>query len=167
MSSKKQGFLSWSGTLSHEIATYIKDEILDSLFGDSIEPFISSEIGVGNLSTEEIFTRLTKNENRFQMSDLSSDEKTASIGKAANADWVVRGKVQKLGTRIVVTASLLDVNTLEIVGGAPMYLNDIEEAAVKMNDFIATITSRITGGGRVYRGGMRNEILLLGITFIA
>jgi TolB-like protein len=83
-------------------------------------------------------------ENRFQMSDLSSDEKTANIGKAANADWVVRGQVQKLGAVIVVTASLLDVNTLEIMGGAPMYLNAIEEAAVKMTTFITTITQRIT-----------------------
>ncbi|MDR1256604.1 MAG: PPC domain-containing protein [Spirochaetaceae bacterium] len=90
------------------------------------------------------------NENKFQISDLSSDEKTASIGKAANADWVVRGQVQKLGTVIVVTASLLDVNTLEIKGGAPMYLNAIEEAATKMDSFITTITQRITGntGGR-------------------
>jgi TolB-like protein len=85
-------------------------------------------------------------ENRFQMSDLSSDEKTASLGRAANADWVVRGQVQKLGAIIVVTASLLDVNTLEIMAGAPMYLNAIEEAAVKMTDFITTITGRITGG---------------------
>jgi formylglycine-generating enzyme required for sulfatase activity len=86
------------------------------------------------------------NENKFQMSDLSSDEKTASLGKAANADWVVRGQVQKLGNLIVVTASLLDVNTLEIMGGAPMYLNTIEEAAVKMDGFITTITQRISAG---------------------
>jgi TolB-like protein len=97
------------------------------------------------------------NENRFQMSDLSSDEKTASIGKAANADWVVRGQVQKLGAVIVVTASLLDVNTLEIMGGAPMYLNTIEEAATKMNTFITTITQRITdrGGGGTAQGDQR------------
>ncbi|MDR1149751.1 MAG: DUF1566 domain-containing protein [Spirochaetaceae bacterium] len=94
----------------------------------------------GNIAT-------VMSENRFQMSDLSSDEKTASIGKAANADWVVRGQVQKLGEVIVVTATLLDVNTLEIMGGAPMYLNTIEEAATKMNTFITTITQRITGGG--------------------
>jgi TolB-like protein len=96
-------------------------------------------------------------ENRFQMSDLSSDEKTATIGKAANADWVVRGQVQKLGAVIVVTASLLDVNTLEIMGGAPMYLNAIEEAATKMNGFITTITQRITdrGGGGTARGNQR------------
>jgi hypothetical protein len=81
------------------------------------------------------------------MSDLSSDDKTAAIGKAANADWVVRGQVQKLGAVIVVTASLLDVNTLEIMGGAPMYLNAIEEAATKMTTFITTITQRITAGG--------------------
>jgi TolB-like protein len=95
-------------------------------------------------------------ENKFQMSDLSSDEKTASIGKAANADWVVRGQVQKLGAVIVVTASLLDVNTLEIMGGAPMYLNAIEEATAKMNDFITTIAQRITGGSeRAAQGGQR------------
>jgi hypothetical protein len=99
------------------------------------------------------------NENRFQMSDLSSDEKTASIGKAANADWVVRGQVQNLGARIVVTVSLLDVNSLEIMGGAPMYLNTIEEAATKMNDFITTITQRITGGGgaRPAQGNQRPD----------
>jgi hypothetical protein len=62
MSNKKQGFLSWSGTLSHEIASYIKKEILDPLFGDCIEPFISSEIGAGNLFAPEIFTRLTKSD---------------------------------------------------------------------------------------------------------
>jgi TolB-like protein len=97
------------------------------------------------------------NENRFQMSDLSSDEKTASLGKAANADWVVRGQVQKLGAFIVVTASLLDVNTLEIMGGAPMYLNTIEEAAAKMNEFITTITQRISGGSgaRTAQGNQR------------
>jgi TolB-like protein len=86
------------------------------------------------------------NEHRFQMSDLSSDEKTASLGKAVNAEWIVRGQVQKLGTLIVVTASLLDVNTLEIMAGAPMYLNAIEEAAVKMDGFISAITERIAGG---------------------
>ncbi|MDR1099967.1 MAG: hypothetical protein LBL28_05735 [Treponema sp.] len=62
MSSKKQGFLSWSGTLSHEIALSIKDEILDTLFGDYIEMFISSEIGVGSPFASEIFTRLTESD---------------------------------------------------------------------------------------------------------
>jgi TolB-like protein len=108
-----------------------------------------------------VFTRgnilSVMNENYFQMSDLSSDEKTASIGKAANADWVVRGEVRNLGARIVVTATLLDVNTLEIMGGAPMYMNTIEEAANKMEGFITTITQRITGGGsgQAAQGGQR------------
>jgi formylglycine-generating enzyme required for sulfatase activity len=61
----------------------------------------------------------------------------------------VRGQVQKLGNLIVVTASLLDVITLEVIAGAPMYLNTIEEAAVKMGDFINTITQRIGGSGRI------------------
>jgi TolB-like protein len=104
------------------------------------------------------------NEHKFQMSDLSSDEKTASIGKAASADWVVRGQVQKLGAVIVVTASLLDVNTLEIMAGAPMYLNAIEEAATKMDGFITTITQRIgSGSGRTAAPGPRTGGNVTGI----
>jgi hypothetical protein len=62
MSRKKHGFLSWSGTLSGEIASYIKTDILDPLFEDFIEPFISSEIGVGNLFAPEILERLKKSD---------------------------------------------------------------------------------------------------------
>jgi hypothetical protein len=58
MSNKKQGFLSWSGALSGEIVSYIKRDILDPVFGDRIEPFISSEIGAGSLFAPEIFGRL-------------------------------------------------------------------------------------------------------------
>ncbi|MDR1932432.1 MAG: formylglycine-generating enzyme family protein, partial [Spirochaetales bacterium] len=114
---------------------------------DTIAEIFGLELQAKNVV--RVYTRgnieAVMSENKFQMSDLSSDEKTASIGKAANADWVVRGQVQKLGALIVVTASLLDVNTLEIMGGAPMYLTVIEEAADKMEGFITTIVQRITG----------------------
>jgi TolB-like protein len=88
-------------------------------------------------------------EHKFQMGDLSDDKKTAELGKGMNADWIVRGQVQKLGTRIVVTASLLDVNSLEIMGGAPMYLTSIEDAENKMDSFIDEIAKTIGGGAKI------------------
>jgi len=92
-------------------------------------------------------------EHRFQLGDLSDEKKTAQLGKALNANWVTRGQVQKLGSLIVITATLMDVNTMEIVGGAPMYLNKIEEAPEKMPAYMETIKQRINMGGSVYKVG--------------
>jgi hypothetical protein len=54
----KQAFLSWSGNLSHKIAVYIKEEILDNLFGNDIDTFISSEMGIGSIADKTIFSKL-------------------------------------------------------------------------------------------------------------
>jgi TolB-like protein len=90
------------------------------------------------------------NEMNFQMGDWSNDEKTAELGEAANADWVIRGQVTKLGSRIVVTASGLDVKTLEMTSSARMQMNDIEEAFDKMevfvNGMVETMTSQNSEG---------------------
>jgi TolB-like protein len=83
------------------------------------------------------------NEHKFQLGDLSSDEKTAALAKGINANWVVRGKVQKLGQMTVVTATFLDVNTIEITGGAPMYLSSIEEMPIKVIPFVSQIKESI------------------------
>jgi len=94
-------------------------------------------------------------EHRFQLSDLSDDKKTAQLGKALSANWITRGQVQKLGALIVVTATLMDVNTTEIVGGAPMYLNKIEEAPEKIPTYMETIKQRIETGNKGYERGDR------------
>jgi len=92
-------------------------------------------------------------EHRFQLSDLSDNKKTAQLGKALSANWVVRGQLQRLGALIVITATLMDVNTTEVVGGAPMYLNKIEEAPEKIPSYMETIKQRIKTGTKVYKPG--------------
>jgi len=92
-------------------------------------------------------------EHRFQLSDLSDEKKTAQLGKALSANWVTRGQVQKLGALVVVTATLMDVNTMEIVGGAPMYMDKIEDAPVKMPAYMETIKQRLSAGNSAYKIG--------------
>ena len=58
----KQAFLSWSGNLSHKIAVYVKEEILDDLFKNDIDTFISSEMGIGSLSDKTIFSKLASSD---------------------------------------------------------------------------------------------------------
>jgi TolB-like protein len=75
-------------------------------------------------------------EMQFQMGDWSNDEKTAKLGEAANADWVSRGQITKLGSRIIVTCHGLDVKTLEMTSSARMQMNNIEDAYDQMWDFV-------------------------------
>jgi TolB-like protein len=97
-------------------------------------------------------------EHSFQMSDWSDDKKTAELGKALNADWVVRGILQKLVNSYIVTATILDVKTLEIMGGADMKLDSIESAYDNMGPFVAQTVQTLTGsGGVAVRPGQRAE----------
>ncbi|MDR2792777.1 MAG: hypothetical protein LBB61_03790, partial [Treponema sp.] len=86
-------------------------------------------------------------EHGFQAGDWSDDRKTAALGKALNADWVVRGTLQKLESFYIVTATLLDIKSLEIMGGADMRLNRISDAYDNMGDFIAQTVQTVTGRG--------------------
>jgi TolB-like protein len=84
-------------------------------------------------------------EHGFQMGDWSNDNKTAELARALNADWVVRGTLQKLDNWYVVTATLLDIKTLEIMGGADMRLNSIGDAYDNMGPFVAQTVQTISG----------------------
>jgi hypothetical protein len=51
-------------------------------------------------------------------------------------DKVVRGTLQKLGNRYVVTATILDIKSLEM-GGADMRIESIDDAYDNMGPFVA------------------------------
>jgi tetratricopeptide (TPR) repeat protein len=95
-----------------------------------------------------VIDNVIKQEQIYQMSDISTDEKTAQLKKGLNADWVVYGVVTKLGRTFVITATLIDLNTNETMGGAPMQMDSIEEAFEKMDAPITEMIQRLTGGGR-------------------
>ncbi|MDR1148112.1 MAG: hypothetical protein LBK66_05720 [Spirochaetaceae bacterium] len=84
-------------------------------------------------------------EHGFQMGDWSNDNKTAELARALNADWVVRGTLQKLGNWYIVTGTLLDIKTLEIIGGADMRLNSIGDAYDSMGPFVEQTVQTISG----------------------
>jgi TolB-like protein len=94
--------------------------------------------------TREALDRVVR-EHQFQASDWSDDSKTAALGSALNADWIVRGTLQKLNNRIIVTVSVLDIKTLEVKGGADMRLNSIDDAYDQMNNLVTQTVSTMTG----------------------
>ena len=97
-------------------------------------------------------------EHQFQLGDWSNDRKTAELGKALNADWIVRGEIALLGTDITVIVQFYDVNTFQFRGGTDILLANENEAYEKMTPLVNSLVQTIrasSGGaqGRTYNIG--------------
>ncbi|MDR3302596.1 MAG: hypothetical protein LBT01_08760 [Spirochaetaceae bacterium] len=79
----------------------------------------------------------------LRIGNFSNDRESAAFGKNMHADCVVRGNIKKIDAYIFVNASLFDVHTLEVIGNANMLLNKVNEAAEKMDAFIAELFKKI------------------------
>jgi formylglycine-generating enzyme required for sulfatase activity/TolB-like protein len=91
---------------------------------------------------------LLAKEQKFQLSDWADDSKSAQMGKVLNADYIVRGIIMHDGEYNLLTARILDVNTANGLSAAEMEFITQREARGKMEEFVAGILQRITGGGR-------------------
>ena len=72
------------------------------------------DAGVVKIVDRANFDKVMK-ELKFQSSDWSNSEKTAKLGKALNARFISRGKIMKLGSNLIISASVIDIQTAEIV----------------------------------------------------
>jgi len=63
------------------------------------------------------------NEMRFQTSDWSNPQKTAQLGTALNAEYLVRGQINQLGQQISIALTALDIKTLEVVSSTTRTFN--------------------------------------------
>jgi hypothetical protein len=92
------------------------------------------------------------NEHAFQAGDWSDQQKTAELGTALNADWIVRGEMEKFRTNILVTVQFYDIRTFRFMGGADLRLANVDEAYDKMDPLVDKLVETISGssasGGR-------------------
>jgi len=82
-------------------------------------------------------------EMRFQTTDWSDSQKTAQLGRALNAGYVIRGQLMKMGNVIYWTATMIDVNTAQVLYSAREQLNDISEVFGKLSGFCSQMIARI------------------------
>jgi TolB-like protein len=57
-------------------------------------------------------------EMKFQTGDWSDPQKTARLGAALNAEFLVRGQINQLGQQISVAITALDIKTLEVISSS-------------------------------------------------
>jgi len=82
-------------------------------------------------------------EMRFQTSDWSNKEKTASLGKALNAGIIVRGQLMKMGSQIYWIITMLDVNTAAIHSASRVQLKDMGQIWNALPGFCKQLVEKI------------------------
>ena len=102
-------------------------EYLTAMFFNKL--VVSGKVGVMSRGVMERVLR----ESQFQTGDWSEPNKLAVLGKALNADLVVRGELKKRGSNILLTVSFFDIATRAVKGTAQMRFASAEEAFDKMD----------------------------------
>jgi TolB-like protein len=82
-------------------------------------------------------------EMRFQTTDWSNPVKTVSLGQQLNAGYVIRGQLMKMGGVIYWTATMLDVNTAQVLYSAREQVKDLGEVFGKLSAFCAQMLAKI------------------------
>jgi TolB-like protein len=77
---------------------------------------------------------------RWQMNDWADNTKTAEMGRALNASYILRGNVAPLGDNLIVSARILDISTAEVRSSSNIQLEHMNEAYSKMNSLAQLLT---------------------------
>ena len=87
-------------------------------------------------------------EHQFQLGDWSNSQKTAELGEALNADWIVRGEIERLGANIIITVQFYDIRTFQFKGGADIPLSNVNEAYNKIAPLVDNLVQTIGGNNK-------------------
>jgi TolB-like protein len=82
-------------------------------------------------------------EMRFQASDWSNSDKVAQLGKALNANSIVRGTIMLLAGQIVITANILDINTAQILSSSTLQMRNVDEIFSKLPEFVKELAKNL------------------------
>ncbi|WP_443977561.1 CsgG/HfaB family protein [Treponema succinifaciens] len=102
------------------------------------------------------FNKLLK-EMQFQTSDWANSEKTVKLGTATGAQVISRGQIIKLGSKMYLSATVIDVNTAGVVSSAKVQFDSIDSVFDILPNFVKTVTENLSlkigdigpGGGLV------------------
>jgi TolB-like protein len=82
------------------------------------------------------FERIAR-EMQFQASDWSDGTRLAQLGRALNANAILRGSIMSLAGQTVITATILDINTAQILSSSTLQMGGVAEIFAKLPDFVS------------------------------
>jgi TolB-like protein len=84
-------------------------------------------------------------EQRFQTSDWSNSNKVAQLGRALNANSIIRGQLMNLQGQIIIVANIVDINTAQILSSSRLQLYDMLDALDQMPEFVNGMVAKLPG----------------------
>ncbi len=85
-----------------------------------------------------------KDELRFQTKEWASDDnKVVAVGRAVNAQYVVRGQLLKLGNQYFLSTTLLKLDGFEVLSASQEKLDKLEDAMSVLPNLASTLAEKI------------------------
>lgn len=123
------------------------------------ELFISELVSTGkvNVVDRSNFEKIMQ-EMQFQGSDWSNSEKTVELGNAVNASLVARGQIIKLGTKLYLSSTIIDVKSAKVLSSARKQFDTLDDIFGLLTAFaqetVAGLSLKIgdigPGGGLIF-----------------
>jgi TolB-like protein len=95
--------------------------------------------GKVNVVDRVSFDKILK-EMKFQSSDWSDSNKTTEIGRAANAEIIARGQIIKLGSKMYLSATIIDVKSAKVLSSARKEFNSIDDIFGLLSSFAREVS---------------------------
>lgn len=119
-----------SAPKSVAVATFeVSGNAVSSDEAESItELYIAELVSTGKISVVDRtnFNKILK-EMQFQAGDWANSEKTVKLGTAAGAEIISRGQIIKLGSKMYLSATLIDVKTAKVLSSAKVQFVSIDD----------------------------------------
>lgn len=143
------------------VATFdVKGNAVSSDEAEAItELYITELVSTGKVSVVDRtnFNKLLQ-EMQFQAGDWADSEKTVKLGTAAGAELISRGQIIKLGSKLYLSATVIDVKTAKVLSSAKTQFNSLDDIFGILtsfaNDAVEGLSLKIgdigPGGGLVF-----------------
>lgn len=119
-----------SALKSIAVATFeVSGNVFSSDEAESItELYIAELVSTGKISVVDRtnFNKILK-EMQFQAGDWANSEKTVKLGTAIGAEIISRGQIIKLGSKMYLSATLIDVKTAKVLSSAKVQFVSIDD----------------------------------------
>ncbi|MDR2095545.1 MAG: DVUA0089 family protein [Treponema sp.] len=102
-----------------------------------------SDNGMVELVDRASFDKIVE-EMRFQQSDWANKERTAALGAATSADYIIRGEIDLMDGLIIVTARMIDILTAKVVASSDIDMDRMNQARSKMPEFVDRFIQTLT-----------------------
>jgi TolB-like protein len=91
-------------------------------------------------------------EMKFQQTDFANKERVVQLGKALGANSLIQGSVSVLGGQTIITCTITDMNTVQIISSSRLSVKSADEIFDKITPFVKDLIAHLPKAAPVSTG---------------